>query len=155
PYHHFNTEHRRRLVMNYSMKHVARTLTSAAALLALAACGDSSTAPGGEQELISRVTITFTPEGGGTPIVSYIDDPDGTGPTSPSAQVGTLAFAAGTSNTGTVLFENRLEVPAENITEEVEAESDEHRVFYTVTGTGLNMNTTDVDGQGRALGVRF
>ena len=132
-----------------------RASTAATALLAFAACGDSTTAPGGEQEIISRVTLTFTPSGGGAPIVAYIDDPDGAGPTAPSAQVGALGFVAGTSYTGTVLFENRLESPPENITEEVEAESNEHRVFYTVTGAGISVSTTDVDGEGRPLGVRF
>jgi hypothetical protein len=129
------------------------------ALPALAACGDSSTAPGGETELISRVTLTFTPAGGGAPITAYIDDADGNGPQAPSAQVGTLGFAAGTTYTGTVKFENRLANPIEDITEEVEEESDEHRVYYTVagglTGAGLLITPTDTDTQGRPLGVTF
>ncbi len=132
-----------------------RAFTAATVLLAFAACGDSSTAPGGEQELITRVTLTFTPTGGGAPLVAYIDDPDGAGPTAPSAQVGALNFAAGMSYTGRVLFENRLENPPVNITAEVEAEAEEHRVFYMATGAGISVSTTDVDGQGRPLGVRF
>ena len=53
-------------------------------------------------------------------------------------------------------FENRLENPPENITEEVVEEADEHRVFYTVTGfnAGLTVTPTDVDTQGRPLGVQ-
>lgn len=124
-------------------------------LLTVAACGDSSTAPGGEQELISRVTLSLTPAGGGSAIVTYIDDPDGAGPQAPSAQVGALSLTAGSTYTGSVLFENRLENPPENITEEVEEEADEHRVFYTVTGPGVTITTTDVDSQGRPLGVTF
>ena len=123
--------------------------------LALAACGESTTAPGGEQELISRVTLTLTPSGGGTPITAYIDDSDGNGPQSPSAQVGAIALPAGSSYSGTILFENRLESPPENITEEVAAEAEEHRVFYTVTGAGLTVSTTDVDGDGVPLGLTY
>ena len=37
----------------------------------------------------------------------------------------------------------------------MEEESNEHRVFFTVTGTGVTVATTDVDGQGRPLGLRF
>ncbi len=129
---------------------------SAILLLATAsACGESSTEPGGEQELITRVTLTLTPVAGGSPIVAYIDDPDGAGPLPPSAQVGALTFGPGAAYTGTVKFENRLENPPEDITEEVEEEADEHRVFYSSTGAGLVVTTTDVDSQGRPLGVTF
>lgn len=133
-----------------------RTMALGAGLLAsLAACGDSSTAPGGETEVISRVTLTLTPAGGGAALSAYIDDADGNGPQSPSAQVGALALTRGVTYTGTVKFENRLVNPVEDITEEVQEESNEHRVFYTVTGTGVTVTTTDTDGQGRPLGVRF
>lgn len=124
-------------------------------LLALGACGESSTAPGGENEVISRVTLTLTPSTGGTALVTYIDDADGNGPTAPSAQVAVPALVRGVTYTGTVKFENRLSNPVEDITEEVEDEANEHRVFYTVTGTGVTVSTTDVDGQNRPLGVRF
>jgi hypothetical protein len=127
----------------------------AAGLVALSACGDSSTAPGGESEVISRVTLTLTPPAGGAAITAYIDDADGNGPTAPSAQVGTLTLTRGVTYTGTVRFENRLASPVEDITTEVVAEANEHRVFYTVTGAGVTITTTDVDGQNRPLGVRF
>lgn len=126
-----------------------------ACLMSLAACGDSTTAPGGESEVISRVTLTLTPAAGGSSLVTYIDDTDGNGPTSPSAQVAVPALARGVTYTGTVKFENRLKTPAEDITTEVQAESNEHRVFFTTTGTGVTITTTDVDGQNRPLGLRF
>jgi hypothetical protein len=125
------------------------------ALLALSACGDSSTAPGGESEVISRVTLTLTPPGGGTALTAYIDDPDGNGPTAPGAQVGTLTLARGATYTGVIKFENRLVNPVEDITTEVRAEANEHRVFYTASSTGVTITTTDVDGQNRPLGVNF
>lgn len=124
-------------------------------LLALGACGESSTAPGGENEVISRVTLTLTPSTGGTALVTYIDDPDGNGPNAPTAQVAVPALARGVTYTGTVRFENRLSNPVEDITEEVREEANEHRVFYTVTGSGVTITTTDVDGQNRPLGLRF
>jgi len=128
---------------------------SVTALFALGACGESSTAPGGETEVISRVTVTLTPSGGGAALTAYIDDSDGNGPTAPSAQVGTLTVARGTTYTGSVKFENRLVNPVEDITTEVRAEANEHRVFYTASSTGVTITTTDVDGQNRPLGVSF
>jgi hypothetical protein len=123
--------------------------------LGLAACGESSTAPGGEQEVISRVTLTLTPANGGAPLTAFIEDADGNGPGAPSAQVGALALVRGASYTGTVKFENRLVNPPEDITEEVEEEANEHRVYYTVTGSGVTITTTDRDPQGRPLGLAF
>ena len=104
-------------------------LASAALALVASACGDSSTAPGGENETISRVTIALTsPAGAG--LTTYIDDSDGNGPTAPTAQVGVPALVKGVTYSGVVKFENRLASPVENITEEVTKESNEHRVFY-------------------------
>lgn len=130
-------------------------LSLAAAALVAAACGDSSTAPGGEQELITRVTLTLTPQGGGTSIVSYIEDADGAGPGAPVAQNAPIALTAGVTYVGSIQFENRLEVPAEDITAEVIAEANEHRVYYTVTGTGAVVTITDQDGAARPLGVAY
>ncbi|MDZ7632492.1 MAG: hypothetical protein U5K74_14375 [Gemmatimonadaceae bacterium] len=134
----------------------ARTPLALSALtLLLAACsGDSVVAPGGESEVISRVTLTLTPATGAA-VSAYIEDADGNGPGAPSAQVGSLTLVPGTTYAGTIRFENRLVSPIENITTEVVAEADEHRVFYTVTGTGVTVTTTDVDGGGRPLGVTF
>ena len=143
------------IVMQRSSRKLFSGLSAVFLLSAASACGDSSTEPGGEQEVISRVTLSLTPSSGGSPIVVFIDDPDGNGPQSPSAQVGTFAFARGASYTGTVKFENRLENPPEDITQEVAAESNEHRVFYSTTGAGVVVTTTDVDLQGRPLGLTF
>jgi ABC-type oligopeptide transport system substrate-binding subunit len=137
---------------NTTMRRTASAVMLTAAL-ALTACGESSTAPGGESEVISRVTLTLT--GGGAVLTSYIDDPDGNGPQAPSAQQGALSLVRGVTYAGTVRFENRLKTPPEDITAEVQAEANEHRVFYTVTGNGVTVTTTDVDAQNRPLGLRF
>ncbi|MBX3132560.1 MAG: hypothetical protein KF689_04100 [Gemmatimonadaceae bacterium] len=124
--------------------------------LGVSACGDSTTGPGGEQELITRVTLTLTPTGGGAALTAYIDDPDGLGPIPPSAQVGDLNLVANGTYTGTILFENRLVAPPENITEEVEEEAEEHGIIYTVSGaTGTTVVINDTDADGKFLGLQY
>ena len=111
-----------------------------------------------EQELITQVEITLTPVGGGAAQVVSITDPDGLGPQPPSAPTGTFDLAAGTTYDGAVRFLDASD-PAnvENITEEVEEEDDEHRVFYLVTGAGVDIpvSSLDLDGNGAPLGVTF
>lgn len=141
--------------MKSEVSGVVRGVASVFLLSLAAACGESSTAPGGEQEFITRVTLTLTPAGGGAAVVAYINDPDGAGPLPPESQSGALALSGSASYTGTVKFENRLENPPEDITSEVAAESNEHRVLYTVTGADLTIATTDVDSNGRPLGITF
>lgn len=132
-----------------------RAAAAATMLVALAACGDSSTEPAGEQELISRITLSLTPAAGGATQSVIINDPDGLGPQAPQAQQGTLALTRGITYTGTVRFENALKTPVEDITAEVLAEASEHRVFYTTSATGVTISPTDADAQGRPLGLRF
>ena len=45
--------------------------------------------------------------------------------------------------------------PVENITDEVKTEANQHRVIYTVSGTGVTVTATDLDATGRPLGVAF
>lgn len=132
----------------------------ALALMAFtAACSDDNTGPeAGESELISRITITLTPVGGGTPIVAAINDPDGNGPQPPQAQSAPIALRAGTTYNGLIKLENATVTPPVDITKEVEAEKEEHRFFYTVQG-GLagrvSFVNLDVDRNGAPVGLTF
>lgn len=134
-----------------------------ATLLAVgvAACGDDPAVPpiGNEQELITDVTITLTPVGGGTAISSTIADPDGEGPLPPAAQTGAIVLTPGVTYDGSIAFvDNQDPANPDNITAEVMAEADEHRVFYTlagVTGVTIPDSSLDTDGDGAPLGLSF
>lgn len=102
-------------------------------LSSVVACGDDGGDSINSQEVITTVTLTFTPAGGGAAIVAEFDDPDGDGGGAPT--IDPINLTAG-SYTTTVGFQNRLEEPAEEITDEVRDESDEHQVFFT--GTAVN-----------------
>jgi len=55
--------------------------------------------------------------------------------------------------TGDMRLLNATESPAENITEEVEDEGDEHEFFYLNTA-GLTITKTDVDDDGNPVGLK-
>lgn len=97
--------------------------------LSLFACGDDGGGPLNEGEVITTVVLTFAPEGGGAPNVATWNDPDGDGGAAPT--IDSIGLVAGTTYRTTVVFENRLESPPEDITAEILDESDEHQVFFT------------------------
>jgi hypothetical protein len=120
-------------------------------LMILGACKTDDPQPVNEQEKITRVTLTFTPQGGGSNVVWSWQDPDGDG-------TGTFATPALTANkvydVGIVLL-NELANPDEDITEEVEEEADEHQLFYVVSGANLTFayKAGDVDSKGKPIGL--
>lgn len=117
-------------------------------------CSNDDDAPEiiNEEEVITTVTLTLTPSSG-TPVVLQTRDLDGDGPNPPVTTV-SGSLAANTSYSGAIVFLNETESPAENVTEEVLEEADEHQVFYGIS-SGLNITTSyeDTDGDGNPLGL--
>lgn len=125
--------------------------------LIFTACSDDDNAPEivNEEEVITTLTVTLTPNGGGDAITLQTRDLDGDGPNAPVIQVsGNLA--AGVTYSGNIVVLNETVTPAEDITEEVEEEDDEHQFFYTIGG-GLDVTTeyANFDGDGNPLGTAF
>ncbi|CAN5179427.1 hypothetical protein BH23BAC2_BH23BAC2_05210 [soil metagenome] len=111
--------------------------------------------PVSEEELITTLTVTLAPNGGGTAVTLRSRDLDGDGPNPPVITVsGNLM--AGTTYNGSIVLLNETVSPPEDVTEEVEEEDDEHQFFYTV-GSGLNVTTQygNFDGDGNPLGTEF
>lgn len=107
----------------------------------LSGCTDFEGDHDHDSEIISRVELTFTPEAGGAPLVFEFTDPDGDGGVSGVAE--RIELAAGTTYTLTIRFENGLADPPEDLTQEIEAEAEEHFVFVLgdVTGPGSVVST--------------
>lgn len=103
-----------------------------------------------EEEVITTLELTFTPNGGGTPLVYSFVDPDGPGGVDPT--VDDIVLNSGTSYSVSAAFLNEIE--GEDITEEINAEADAHRVYYTVAG-GSNITVTNLnnDPNGVPLGI--
>jgi hypothetical protein len=128
------------------MRHSIRlaSLLLGSSLTVVAACGDDGDDHDhdNENEVITTVTLTFAPEGGGSAVVAAFDDPDGDGGEAPT--IDPIDLADGAAYALSVSFENRLEDPPEDITVEVEDESDQHQIFFT--GTAVNGPASDVPG---------
>lgn len=123
--------------------------------LTLASCSDDDPEPVNEEEVITTMTITLVPQGGGTAIQLQSRDLDGDGPEPPVITV-SGSFSARTVYNGSIVLLNETETPPENITEEVEEEAEEHQFFYTL-GATLSAETEylNVDGDGNPLGTEF
>ncbi|MGE0545733.1 MAG: hypothetical protein AB7O24_11390 [Kofleriaceae bacterium] len=140
-----------------------RTIISCTALAALvihAGCGDEGGSIN-ENEVITTVMLSFVPPTG-DPITAEFDDPDGDGGAAP--MVDPVNLVAATSYALTVRFQNRLEDPAEEITDEVSQESHNHLLLFTGTAVvgPATSNTTgplthsygDSDANGLPIGLR-
>lgn len=104
-----------------------------------------------EEEVITTLTYTLTPSGGGTAVVLSFQDLDGDGGDDPIITDGTLA--ANTTYEGALVLSNEQESPAEDITVEILDEDEEHQFFFTTTVTGLAISYADQDGAGNPLGL--
>jgi hypothetical protein len=113
-----------------------------------------------ENEVITTVVLAFTPAGGGSELVFEWADPENDG----SPVIDDVVLSDAEDYTLSVSFLNELEDPAEDITVEVNDESDQHQVFFTGTGvegpaTGANPGAViehayaDTDGNGLPVGL--
>ena len=116
---------------------------------------DDNPDPIGEQEVITTVEVTLTPDNGDTAVVLEYRDLDGDGGEVPILTVsGNLT--AGAMYNGSILVLNETTDPAENLSEEIEEEDDEHQFFFVVGG-GLDITTSynDQDSNGNPIGLSF
>ncbi len=130
-------------------------LISGALLSSCSSDDDNLPEPVNEEEVITTLTLTLIAEDGGDNVVIAYRDLDGDGPNAPVTSIsGNLS--ANTTYAGTVRVLNELETPAEDITDEVEEEGDEHQFFYTISSS-LNASIVydDEDVNGMPVGIAF
>ncbi len=123
-------------------------------LVLFAGCDSEEPTEGpGEEELITRVTLTLSPAGGGANVVAEATDADGDGT---NFQIGTLALTANTTYTGSITVYD--DINDEDITAEVEEEADEHQFFYLPGGgvaSRVTVTITDEDSNALPVGLDF
>lgn len=124
--------------------------------LLFTACSDDDDTPDpvNEEEVITTMTITLAPQGGGTNITLQSRDLDGDGPNAPDITVSGNLAANATYSAAIVLL-NETETPAEDVTEEVQDEDEEHQFFFVTTGNITDVSYGDQDGDGNPVGILF
>lgn len=135
-----------------------KTLILGYLLIALTACSDDDNnivnlpTPINEEEVITTVIATLSPQGGGTDITLTSRDLDGDGPNAPVITVSGDLTTTTTYN-GTITLTNETESPAEDITTEVSDEGADHQFFFT-SSVGI-VAYTDADVNGAPIGLNF
>ena len=136
------------------MKHLKISALALTAFITFTSCSNDDEAVFiNEEEVITTITATFTPQGGGDAVVLTSRDLDGDGPDAPVVTV-SGDFMAGVTYNGAVTFLNETESPAENITEEIQEEGDEHQIFFQQSGLGT-IQYNDQDENGHPVGLQF
>lgn len=114
-----------------------------APLLLALACGDEDTVvDDAGEEVITTLTLTFVPAGGGTPLVATFRDPDGEGG-DPPTQLDDIVLAASTTYQLTIVALNETVPPSDpdyRIIDEIAEEAEEHQFFFT--GPAVESDTT-------------
>ena len=116
---------------------------------------DDTPEPINEEEVITTMTVTLVAHDGSGVVTMQTQDLDGEGPNAPVVTVsGPLSSV--TSYSGSIEWLNEMEDPAEDVTEEILEEADEHQVFFTAsTGLPLEFAYVDTDSNGNPLGTQF
>jgi len=139
------------------MKNVKFLATAIFATVLFVSCSndDDTPEPVNEEEVITTLTVTLSPNGGGTAITLQTRDLDGDGPSAPVVTV-SGSLATGVAYSGIIVLLNETVNPPEIITEEVEEENLDHQFFYTLGG-GLDVTTaySNFDDNGNPLGTEF
>ncbi|MFD2513224.1 hypothetical protein ACFSRY_05055 [Pontibacter locisalis] len=124
------------------------------ALLTFSSCDDHGDEPHDhEEELITTLTLTMTPQNGGTPITATFRDLDGDGGQPPVMTPTQVVLNANTHYITriTVLDESN---GTEDITTEIRAEGDEHEFFFVPSPADLlTVTKTDRDSKDLPIGL--
>jgi len=101
-----------------------------------------------DEEIITDVSLIFSPQGGGAPLVFKAVDPDGAGVADLQVE-GEIALAVNTTYDLFIELENSID--GEDISEEVKEEGDEHQLFFSFTND-LFVNPTGAGNIGTSSG---
>lgn len=104
-----------------------------------------------EEELITTLVYTLTPQGGGTAVEFRFTDLDGDGGNAPVIINGNVV--SNTVYNGTITLLNESESPTKNITEEVQQEAEEHQLFFAVSSANATVEYADTDADGNPIGL--
>ncbi len=122
-----------------------------ATILIISSCKKEDPVIPNEEEVITTLKYTLTPDSGGTPIVLSFQDLDGEGGNAPIITGGTLDTNA--TYTGSMELLNEQENPVDNLTAEINEENKDHQFFFQSTIPGLSVDYNDSDANGHPVGL--
>jgi hypothetical protein len=129
----------------------ALLLLFVAASLVMTSCEKEDPVIPNEEEVITTLNYTLTAVGDAGIVTFSFQDLDGDGAGAPTITGGDLV--ANTTYTGVLELLNETESPAEDITEEIEEEDDEHQFFFQSDIDGLSVAYNDEDEDGNPVGL--
>tara|TARA_B100000768_G_scaffold124564_1_gene115273 strand:- start:2824 stop:3393 length:570 start_codon:yes stop_codon:yes gene_type:complete len=103
-----------------------------------------------QEEVITTLNLTLTPDTGAIVVFSF-QDLDGDGGNAPIQSSDTLQ--SNTAYSAVLELLNETETPAEDITAEIDAEGVDHQFFFQSTVGGLSVEYTDMDANGKPIGL--
>ncbi len=131
------------------MQHTKIIIPISLALLTMAGCKkDSST----EQENITRVEVHLTGSGGFDQEFEW-SDPDGGSTSNATAETIVIPATAGATIHCHVHVYDDTKTPAQDLTEDIEAESNDHLFVYDITGANIGVAYDDTDANGQNFGI--
>ncbi|RYY45400.1 MAG: hypothetical protein EOO06_16595 [Chitinophagaceae bacterium] len=121
-------------------------------VLVFSSCKKSSGGEANDEELITTMKLSFSSVGGGPPKVFTVNDADGPGGADPVKDI--IQLAPNTTYTVSMELFNSTTSPAENITAEILAEREAHRLYYIPSsGAPLTIGGFDLDANNVPLGL--
>lgn len=121
------------------------------AIASLTSCEKNDPEIPNQEEVITTLRYTLTPDGGGSDVIFQFQDVDGDGGNAPVITNGNLA--ANTTYSGSLLLLNETESPADTISNEVANEAVDHQFFYKVDGFNGTFAYADADANGNPIGL--
>ncbi len=120
--------------------------------LFFSSCEKDDPIPPNEEEVITSLTYSLTPIGGGTTAIFRFQDLDGDGGNPPS--ITTASLLANTEYEGFLSLLNEATTPAIDVTKEINDESPDHQFFYSLSGDAeATITYQDQDTNGQPLGL--
>lgn len=122
-------------------------------LLAAASCKkETQPAEENENELITTIQLDLTKRGTADKLIYVWEDADGPGGEIPA--IDDIVLEPNTVYDVKVTLWDKSKTPAEDVTEEVRGESENHRFYYeTSAGSGITITDFDNDINGVPLGI--
>lgn len=123
-----------------------------AASLCFDSCKMEDPKPVNEEEIITTLQVTLTPEGGGTPVILKFFDSDGEHGSGIPQVTASGPLTANTTYAGRISLLNETETPAGDISAEVADEANAHLFCFDITGN-VTISYGDTDQMGLPLGL--